>query len=455
MKRTATDTLLTWKDSSHRKPLVLRGARQVGKTMLVREFGKSFELYVEFNFDETPDKESMFEGRPIEEVIRLIEVEVGAKLIPDQTLLFFDEVQAAPSVLPLLRYFYEKRPDIHVIAAGSLLEFLLADHSFSMPVGRIEYCFLTPLRFEEFICGGGQESMLGFLKSFDFSETIPEAIHAKFARLLQTYYLVGGMPEAAARWFETEDFLEVQRVHAGILQTYQDDFSKYGRRVDPNCLRTTLRAIPGLVGEKVKYTNLDPHAKPAALNQAIRALGAAGLISQIFHTAGNGVPLGSEMNERRFKAIFLDIGLYATSMSMRLLDLHQAGSLMLVNSGAFAEQYIGQALLNLKPAWVRPELFYWHREKRASNAEVDYITNQGATVLPIEVKAGKTGSLRSLHTFMAEKGGELGLRFNMDQPSWTTVTTEVAKVGRAEYQLLSLPLYLVGQSERLLSSGPR
>jgi predicted AAA+ superfamily ATPase len=452
IERNAMKTLDLWKNSTHRKPLVLRGARQVGKTALVREFGKRFKRYVEFNFDENPEKGSLFKGVDIEGTIRLIEADIGSKLLPGDTLLFFDEVQSAPEVLPMLRYFYEKRPDLHVVAAGSLLEFLLADHTFSMPVGRIEYCFLAPLTFEEFLGGLHQGLLLSYLESFDFSADIPQAIHRKLLDYLQVYFLVGGMPEAMSRWFETEDFVEVQKVHASILQTYEDDFAKYRKRINPDVLRMILKKIPALVGGKVRYTKIDPNTVPSSLNAAIRALSSARVMTQIFHSAGNGIPLGAEVNEKKFKPLFLDVGLYSTSLSLRLLDLHNASDLLLVNSGACAEQFVGQQLLAANPTWIKPELFYWHREKKGSNAEVDYLVNSGPTVLPIEVKAGKTGSLRSLHTFMALKQSKLALRFNTDRPSITEVSTEISQVGKADYRLLSLPLYMTGQATRLLAA---
>ena len=449
--RTHLKSLQQWKADEGRKPLVLRGARQVGKTALVREFGKSFSTYIEVNFDETPDKESFFKGTTVDDVVTLIEADTGTKMEPGNTLLFFDEIQSAPRALAMLRYFYEKRPDIHVIAAGSLLEFLLADHSFSMPVGRIEYCFLSPLSFEEFLGGMQQESLVAYLESFDFSKEIPEALHLKLLNYLKLYFLVGGMPEATARWLKTEDFTAVQKVHASILQTYEDDFSKYINRLSPDMLRTVLKKIPTIVGEKVRYTNIDSNATPSSLNKAIRALASARVITQIHHSSGNGIPLGAEINEKKFKALFLDIGLYSFALSLNLPELHMAKDLLLVNSGACAEQFVGQQLLSTHPSWMKPELYYWHREKKGSNSEIDYLTNHGPTVVPIEVKAGKTGSLRSLHTFMASKHGSIAVRFNADTPSQTSVDTEINTVGKAQYQLLSLPLYMVGQLDRLLS----
>ena len=377
-------------------------------------------------------------------------MDAGQKFEDGKTLLFFDEVQAAQAVLPMLRYFYEKRPNLHVIAAGSLLEFLLADHTFSMPVGRIRYCFLEPLTFEEFLRGLGQEHLVEFVETFAFPQTIPDPIHEKLMYFVQLYCLVGGMPEACARWLETEDFSAIQQVHAEILQTYQDDFSKYRKRIDPELLRTVMGSVPRLIGGKIRYNQLSRTTTPNHLRMALQALDAAGVTSQIYHTSGNGVPLGAEVDPKKFKALFLDVGLLATSLSLRLVDFHTTEDLLLVNRGACAEQYVGQQLLANGPSWIKPELFYWHREKRGSNAEVDYITHEGQHVIPVEVKAGKTGSLRSLHTFMASKAYKTAVRFNTDTPSLTEVSTEINQVGQADYRLLSLPLYMTGQLSRPL-----
>lgn len=452
IKRNALATLEAWKHQKKRKPLVLRGARQVGKTALVREFSKSFEQYIEVNFDETPDRGSYFVNNDVFEVIKILEVDSGVKCHQGSTLIFFDEVQSAPAVLPMLRYFYEKVPDLHVIAAGSLLEFLLADHNFSMPVGRIEYCFINPLSFEEFLKGMKQELLLDYVESFDFTQSIPEVIHGKLMKYLQTYILIGGMPEAMAKWFETEDFIEVQRVHASILQTYEDDFNKYGKRINTEALKICLKKSPKLIGEKLRYTNLDRDITPSSLNKALGALSSARVLSQVFHSDGNGIPLGAEINHKKFKLLFLDSGLHSSSLSLRLTDLHEAGNIMMVNSGACSEQYVGQQLLNTEPYWQKPELFYWHREKKGSNSEVDYLINDGPKVLPVEVKAGKTGTLRSLHTFMASKTGTLAIRFNADLPSITDVNVSINQVGNAEYKLLSLPLYMVGHIRKLLKT---
>ncbi len=442
--------LQDWKTRKHRKPLVMRGARQVGKTELVRAFGKEFESYIEYNFDEFPNKADLFRSGDIDQIVPLIEADSGTRIVPGNTLLFFDEVQSAPLLLPLLRYFHEKLPHVHVIAAGSLLEFLLSDHEFPMPVGRVEYHFMGPLTFEEFLSGAGEEPMVEFLHNYDMKNEIPESLHQKYMMFLKYFSLTGGMPEAVQSWIDTKDIVEVQRIHASILQIYEDDFAKYKKRINPEYLRLVMRKIPVIVGKKLRYVSLDRDIAPSSLASAIKALADARVITQVFHSDGNGLPLGAEKSGKKYKPLFIDIGLYSTSLNLQLTDIHVLDNTRLINTGALSEQFIGQHLLYSNPPWLKPELYYWHREKKGSASEVDFLISSGQDIVPVEVKAGKTGSLRSLHTFAALKKTKRALRFNGDIPSVTHVGTSIERIGKAEYTLISLPLYLVGQSGRIL-----
>jgi uncharacterized protein len=444
--------LRKWKERGRRKPLILRGARQVGKTEIVRQLGKEFDLFVEFNFDEFPGKASLFKSGDVNQILLLIEADSGKKIVPGKTLIFFDEIQAAPYVVPLLRYFYEKVPQIHIIAAGSLLGFLLSDHNFSMPVGRVEYHFMGPLTFEEFLRGSGEDSLAEFLYSYKLEQELPESLHQKYMSFLKYYTLVGGMPEASLSWIESGDIVEVQRIHASILQTYEDDFNKYRKRINPDHLRLVMRRIPSIVGRKLRYVNLDRNISASSLSSAVGALSDAGVMSRIFHSDGNGLPLGAEISAKKYKPLFIDIGLHSTALGLRLTDVYTMDNILLINNGAIAEQFIGQHLLFNTPPWIKPELFYWHREKKGSSSEVDYLIADGPVIIPVEVKAGKTGSLRSLHTFAALKKTKFALRFNGDLPSITDVKTTIEYIGEADYKLMSLPLYMVDQVHRILDS---
>ncbi len=455
MYRKSLEYLAAWQRRSGRKPLIIRGARQVGKTWLVREFAKNFGNLVEINFDRRPEAARLFSGRDIGKILQLLELEANADIRPGQTLLFFDEIQAAPDVLSQLRYLYEEQPDLHVICAGSLLEFVLAEHEFPMPVGRIEYLHLGPMSMDEFLRALGQERLADLLANFSLTDTLPEPIHQNLLSYLKLFWLVGGMPAAVASYQATRQLTEVVREHEGILQTYEDDFSRYGRRIYPPRMRRVFRRLPALVGGKLKYVQLDPGERARELADSLHLLELARVWHRVCHSAGNGVPLGAEAKERDFKPLFLDVGLVSTSLGLSLPGLELADDLLLVNNGALAEQFVGQHLLDDRAPYERPQLFYWNRELKSSAAEVDYLISHGQQVVPVEVKSGTTGSLKSLQVFVAEKKVPLALRFNARQPSITRLETTIVGKDRHPFQLLSLPLYLAGQTGRLLGEAIR
>jgi hypothetical protein len=258
------------------------------------------------------------------------------------------------------------------------------------------------------------------------------------------------MPAAIAGYAKSGKISEAVREHATILQTYEDDFSKYRNRIYPQRLRKVFRRIPALVGRKLKYVQLDPEQRSRELSESLGLLEMARVIYRVHHSAGNGVPLGAEAKERDFKPLFLDIGLVSSSLGLSLPDLEMAGDMLMVNNGALAEQFIGQHLLFTKPSYENPQLFYWNREQKSASAEVDYLMSHMNKVIPVEVKSGKAGALKSLHVFVAEKKSPVALRFNAMPPMLTE--QEIGPTGkeRGLYRFVSLPLYLVGQAGRLL-----
>lgn len=454
MYRKALTDLIAWKKRKHPKPLVIRGARQVGKTWLVREFAQHhFTHLIEINFDKTPNKAQLFTDTHINRCLQFLEIDSGSKIIPGKTLLFFDEIQAAPALLPLLRYFYEDRPDIHIIATGSLLEFLLTEHDFSMPVGRIEYLHLGPMNMEEFLLALQQAKLVYFLENFSLHDQIPASIHDNLLHYLKLFWVIGGMPAAVSIYCESGTIQEAAREHEAILQTYEDDFSKYRKRIYPQRLQKVFRKIPALLGNKLKYVKLDPKEKSRELADTLQLLELAKIIYRVQHSAGNGVPLSAEAKEKDFKALFLDVGLVSSSLGLNLSGLQMMDDLLMVNNGAIAEQFIGQHLLYNGLSYKKPQLFYWNREKRNSSAEVDYLISVHDKVIPVEVKAGKTGSLKSLQIFLAEKRKSIALRFNTAPPFCTTQKTSIAGQQEQAYQFISLPLYLVCQTTRLLTDS--
>ncbi|RLB74128.1 MAG: AAA family ATPase [Deltaproteobacteria bacterium] len=442
MYRKDINYLVEWRKRKSRRPLIIRGARQIGKTWLVREFAQQFDFLVEINFDKHPEKVQLFKSRKIDKIIDLLQIDSDIDITPGKTLLFFDEIQAAPEIVPLLRYFYEERPDIHIICAGSLLEFLLAEHVFSMPVGRIEYLHFGPMDFEEFLWAQEQDRLVKFLSTFSLADSIPESIHQNLLYYVKLFWAIGGMPAAVKRFCDSGELAEALREHEIILQTYEDDFGKYRKRIYPQRLRKVFHRLPALVGGKLKYVNIDPGERSRELADSLHLLELARIFYRVRHSAGNGIPLAAEAKEKDFKPLFLDAGLVSTSLGLNLVKLEIADDLLMINNGAMAEQFIGQHLLYDRPAYEKPQLFYWNREKRGSSAEVDYLIAYESQVVPVEVKAGATGSLKSLQVFIAEKKVPVALRFNTMQPSCLRQKTA---------ELITLPLYLVGQTKRLLA----
>jgi len=444
MYREASDFLQGWKARKNRKPLIIRGARQVGKTFLVEQFASDFDLFIRINFEENPEFKVLFQINDVKTILESLSFEFRTKIEPEKTLLFLDEIQACPEAIPTLRYFFEKVPELFLIAAGSLLDHVLNEMNYPMPVGRVEFLYVHPLSFKEFLIAGGENLLVNYLSLYNTDKTITNLIHEKLLKLLRTYFFVGGMPEAVKTYFETSDLLEVERVHESILTSMELDFTKYTKNNQPEYLRRVFRYVPRGIGNKVKYVNIDRSVKSMYLKQAFTKLEMSRIIHRIMATSSATIPLENNLKEDVFKPLFFDIGLVSHILKVRLRDLD---NLMLLNEGALAEQFIGQQLLCRQPFFIDRQLFYWNREKRDASAEIDYIVEIENKVIPIEVKAGKTGSLKSLQVFVAEKQKDFAIRFNTDLPSLTEANVSLRfgkTVKPVTYNLLSLPLYMVG-----------
>ncbi|MCU0728458.1 MAG: ATP-binding protein, partial [Planctomycetes bacterium] len=427
MRRFALDYLQEWKTKPSRKPLVVRGARQVGKSHLVRMFASDvFHNILEINLEIDREAPSLFASKEPATILPLLEARYGTAVEPGGTLLFLDEIQAAPQLLSCLRYFHEKKPELHVIAAGSLLDFALADHQFSMPVGRIEYAHLGPMSFEEFLLAAGKGSLMDLVRRFAPTDEVPEAIHVELMRLVRQYLVIGGMPASVEAFIQTGSYRESEAVRQGILSTCRDDFAKYAKHVDHKRLERVFGKIPLLVGTKFMYSSVDREERSRDLGRALELLCMARIAHRVPHTDANGVPLGAEADDRNFKVLFMDVGLLCRSCGLSVLDVEGAEDLMMVNAGAVCEQFVGQHLHQAGEPYEEPGLHCWIRQKRGSSAEVDYVISVGEKVVPVEVKAGRTGSLKSIHLFLREKGRDFGLRFNADVPSLLDAETSLA-----------------------------
>lgn len=441
-----------WVNNDDRKPLIIRGARQVGKTWLVREFTKSIgKTLIEINFEETPAVATLFHSNDPEEILLQLGVKYKNSIDIKTSILFLDEIQAAPEILAKLRWFAEALPQLPVIAAGSLLEFVLAEHSFSMPVGRIEYLHLEPLSFEEFLLAKDEKTSFDYIQKIDFSKKVPITLHEQFMRHFREYLFVGGLPAAVLNWISKRNWENIHRIHQNLLTTYRDDFAKYHGRLDIARLDETIQSIPKMLSEKFIYSHVNSSVQSNSIKKALELLHKARICHSVRCVTGSGVPIGATIKEKYFKEILLDVGLCNAMLGVDLHELLNVNELTLIHSGGLTEQVTGQLLRTIFPFYMQPELFYWMREEKNANAEIDYVIQHRNKIIPIEVKAGAAGSLKSLHYFMGLKKLPLALRINSDIPNQTIVSVKHEKE-KIQYTLLSLPLYLIGQIPRLLQS---
>ena len=453
MNRIDFVSLKEWKNRPSRKPLVVRGARQVGKSWLITAFGaQEFENQLTVNVDRDRLFVKNILNEPPEMMVQLIELEYGVRVQPGKDLLFFDEIQAVPALFAKLRYFYEDMPDLHVIAAGSLLDFVLEDHTFSMPVGRVEYLYMGPMTFSEYLEASGNNRLKDYLASFELENGIPEALHKTLLRHFRLYVGLGGMPEVIKTYIETDSLLEADRVKESIIGTLWDDFGKYSRRVDHDRMLRVFNSLPMQIGRKLKYVNISREDSAREIKHCLHVLELAGLVCRIRSSACNGLPLGGAVRDSVYKLLFLDVGLMLRMCGLDASVFARSSDIMLVNSGAVAEQVVGQLLLRRLPSWQLPELYYWNREKASSSAEIDYVISLNGRIVPIEVKAGKSGSLRSLQQFIREKRVALSIRLNADKPS-DMLMGNPDEAQDVACRLISLPLYLAEYVQKLGNEG--
>ncbi|MBI2068199.1 MAG: ATP-binding protein [Deltaproteobacteria bacterium] len=410
MERLVLTLLEQWKDRPVRLPLLIRGARQVGKTWLVREHARSYENFVEINLESQPEYLDLFKssyGKP-EELIKNISLLGGKKIEKGKTLLFLDEIQVSKEALLSLRYFKENLPEQHVIAAGSLLEFTFKDLSF--PVGRIEFFHLFPMNFEEYLLAVGRGDLVQAIFEME-DNPIATPIHEKLLEETTIYSLLGGLPAVIKTYVESsqgEALQRCQEVQQILMASFREDFHKYASRTNVDFLRILFQGIPRLLGQKLKYSNMDPHIKSRELSSALNLLEQAGIVYKAHHSSASGVPLESQIDPKKFKVFFLDIGLCQRVLGLHLSELYLQRKELLSHRGGIAEQFVAQEILSYTDKNRSPKVFYWHREARASEAELDLLIEDGSTLMPIEVKSHKGHSSKSLSLFLKEKKEYVG-----------------------------------------------
>lgn len=393
MKRLAEKQVLKWKNSTRRKPLIIRGARQVGKTWLVENcLAKEFENFAKIDLEKQRYLHGFFgDNLDAVKIVEELEGAVG-RIIPGKTLLFIDEIQSCPRAITALRYFYEQIPELHVVAAGSLLEFAFGE--ISVPVGRVQYLYLHPMTFYEFLLATGKDVLAEklLLPQNTISATTSNLIYDELKR----YFFVGGMPECVKAFRDTNSRLEAFAVQSEILDSYRQDFAKFKPQVDNTCLDAVFRQTALSVGEQIKYTRLCDDFSGTTNRRAFDLLVKARILHKIPSCDPSGLPLGASASGRKFKSCMLDIGLLQNLCQIDVAREMAENNLLAIYRGKLAEQFVAQEMLT----WHNQELFYWSRNTKNSDAEIDYLTVRSGKIYPIEVKAGPSGKLKSLHMFL-------------------------------------------------------
>lgn len=412
MKRDMIPKLIEWKNHPLRKPLILRGARQVGKSWLVREFGKQFDYYLEINFEKDKEVHALFpDSIDINKIINNLNYYSGIPIKAKQTLVFLDEIQDCQNALRTLRYFKEDYPDLHVIAAGSLLDFAI--EKYGLPVGRIQFLYLYPLSFAEFLTAINKHDLRELL----LKEYPATPIHKQLLEYVKIYSITGGMPDVISAWLTHGNIKYCQDVQDAMINTYRQDFEKYAESNQIEYVSTLFDKIPDQLGKKFIYSHIDQHISHYHIRQAVKLLAKAGIIYYCYHSSGQGHPLGAGKNLKKFKIFFFDIGLAQRLVGLDVKDwLLQ--TVLPQHDGAMAEQYVAQQLVAHSSISSPAELYYWHREAKGSNAEVDFIHVKKGHVIPIEVKSGSKGHLKSMHLFLdSHPRSEHGLKVSSSEYS--------------------------------------
>lgn len=441
-KRSIISRLEQWMNDPHRKPLVLRGARQVGKTTVIHEFGRQFENYLYLNL-EKQEASALFDlALPLKDVLPLIFAHCGKGKKEGKTLLFIDEIQNSASAIASLRYFYEELPEIYTVAAGSLLENIVDIHA-SFPVGRVQYLALRPCSFKEFLGAVNEESLLPVLER----PAATVAFHERLMALFNIYTLIGGMPEAVRLYAERRDIIALDDVYEALLQGYRDDVEKYAKgKSVPEVIRFILKDGWAKAGQTITlggFANSSYNARE--VGEAFRLLEKAMLLELVYPTTATNVPAMSEL-KRAPKLIWLDTGLvnYAAQVQRQVLG---AKDIMDAWRGVIAEHVVAQELLTLTDK-VSQKRNFWVRGSSDSSAEVDFVWVQDSMVYPIEVKSGHNAHLRSLHSFLDRSAQSTGIRV------WSQPYSEdaIRTMGGKECRLLNVPFYMVGSLNRILGN---
>lgn len=414
LERKIDSDLEIWKQLPIRKPLMIRGARQVGKSSAVKNLATKFKYFVEINFDENPSYSTIFEKDldPIS-ICEQLSVITNTPIVAGETLLFFDEVQSCIPAISSLRYFYEKMPHLHLIAAGSLLEFALSEIP-SFGVGRVRSIFMYPLSFEEFLLANKENGLLEVLNNATTQKGLSEIVHQKIKTYLKKFLIIGGMPEVVKSYISKGDMLETQRILDDLILSIQADFAKYKNRVNPARIREVFNAVVQQVGTKFSYSYPNSTLSNVQIKEALTLLEMAGLVYYVTHSASNGIPVGAEINPKKRKILLFDTGIFQRILGLNIAQLLIEDDFNIINKGNIAELFVGLELIKNTSCYEKTHLYYWQRESKNSQAEVDYVIQKQDKIIPIEVKAGTKGAMQSMYLFLEEKKSDFGMRLSLE-----------------------------------------
>lgn len=441
-QRLALKALRQWAEKEGRKPLVLRGARQVGKTTLVKIFAEEFDVFINLNLEEKVNAALFTMDVSFEDLLAGIYVKAGIKMENQRTLIFIDEIQNVPDAVKVLRYFYEKRPDLYVIAAGSLLESLVGNH-ISFPVGRVEYMALHPCTFTEFLGALGENILVEQIEQLE----VPQSVHSYVMDLFKKYMIVGGLPEAVANYAKRKDWVSLNEIFNSLLSGYKDDIEKYAQRPkEQDILRYILNYGWGLAGQRFQFSKFCSSSyKSAEMGNAFRTLEKTLLLELVYPLISTSFPILPDL-KRSPKLLWLDTGLvnYVAGMQESLLFTSDTDELW---NGHIAEQVVGQELLGASFAFGVKRMF-WVRDARNSQAEVDFVYKYKSHLIPVEVKTGDNSKLRSLHQYMDESQEDIALRL------WNgPLTSDLIRLPSGkQYTLYNMPFYYAGQLETFFNN---
>jgi hypothetical protein len=438
LERTIDPILLAWSREANRKPLVLHGARQTGKTAAVRQLGSRFELFLELNLERYEDGSLVRSCRSADELLLALQTRRNLTRFPERTLLFLDEIQESPEAVSWLRFFYEDHPELAVVAAGSLLETRLQQRGFSFPVGRVTFRALRPFTFFEMLAAAGYSILADrLLSALEEGVPAPLALHRQALEVLREYLLVGGMPEAVAHWVAERNPVAVREVHRDLLQALAEDIQKYANG-DVAFLEAAFENLRHHYGLRFRYQNFAPGYRSQQMKDALGKLEAALLITRVWPTSSLQLPLKIRPRSAP-KLLPLDVGLALYTLGTPFEELRRQDLDRLLD-GRVAEIFVGQQLLATRTTYPG-ELHFWVSESARANAEIDYLLAGPGEPVPVEVKAGASGTLKSLHQFLWRASLERGVRLYAGSYADERHRVKMSD-GELEFRLVSVPLYL-------------